>query len=244
MVHPLWNYVRFSSMIPQIIAATTGLIQIIIQIVSISTILLIVSQTTNASSNTAPIRPSPIQESTQPMTRHHDIEVFNWTSPDDWSNTNNLSNEELWAASTHSKWRPTIPHTNKQEYKKIVQLKKQIVKKAHKIVRKKLKQSNDLHENTTLINTYNRFKTSLKESLGDYTNYQIKHRRPQNIDHSTIDRVVTKLKERDDNGDRLIVLQADKNYGNVTVFESEWSRINDDYFTKNRSNFMKIECDR
>eukprot|EP01083_Nonionella_stella_P186398 682224_1 len=128
--------------------------------------------------------------------------------------------------------------------KKIMNLKKNIIKKTRKITQKRMKNNKDPFKNTQIVNNYNRFKKSLNNDLNEYMEHQSKHRRPHNIDHDTIHRVTTKLQERDETGDKKLILQADKNYGNVIIFESDWDHINDNYVRAGQSNIKPLNCDR
>ena len=156
------------------------------------------------------------------------VQIHNWT---------NVKLDEFTEQITYklSNWRPTVINA-KLFSDDIANLITNIVDQYDKIKNEVFKQ-NDVFENVKINAKMSQFMKSIKMKLNEYK-LRIIHKNIRNPNFSK--KNLAKLRKINQKYPNLLMLEADKNRGNVKVNENEWKQFNLLHLNENNENFKKI----
>ena len=151
-----------------------------------------------------------------------------------WSNVT-LNDDIKYIIYKPLRWRPTL--VNKLLFQnEIKQLNNEICNKFKKIV-KNIK-CKSIFETTKIINSYNKFQKILTQKLFNYLN-KIKNKTIRNI--NICYNQIKQIKLFKSKYNNLLIMDSDKNRGNVIMYKSYWHQFNIDYLENNDNNFDIIK---
>ena len=152
------------------------------------------------------------------------VEVHNWANI-------KLTDDIKYIIYKPLRWRPTI--VNKiLFYQEIKQLKRELIDKISKII--KSKNNITVFKRTKIINSFNKFKQYLVNKFNEYV-MKIKNKtiRNVNINYFQI-KLIKQFKYKFKN---LLIINSDKNRGNVIMYDTFWNNFNLKYLNENNNNF-------
>ena len=166
------------------------------------------------------------------QSKQKDKKIKQYVKIHKWSNIE-LDNDLKYILYKPLRWRPTI--VNKKLFiDDINKIKNELIKRFSKIIKN---QKISIFTKTKYINSFNKFKQNLVNKLNKYIK-QIMNKtiRNVNINYKQIN-IIRKFKKKYKNID---IIDSDKNYGNVIMYDQFWDNFNMNYLNENNDNFDVI----
>ena len=207
------------------------IIILIINIATIFNIHLININYKNKFINNLKIKMKNINENKKEIKKY--VKLYKW----DKINVDNFTNKIIHKPLN---WRPTV--IDKILFKNEISLIiKDIKRKYNKIIKNYLKNNKNVFHNTFIINKMNNFYKFIKNKFNEYYSKIIKNN-IRNINMSTAQ--FNKMINIPKKFKNLKLLQADKHYGNVMIYNSNWIKMKQIFLNANNNNFVKINLNK